>query len=163
MQLSAVVLIAVLASAPALAQGSKSRCTGDPPDSVALAQGPAYRDCDVDRPAALTGSPVRPDFSPPSSARGDGRCYTAEFQFVVDTLGRAELGTVRRRASNNIEFAQALEPTISQLRYVPARLGERAVRQVVLYKQSVTTRVVVTTSPGPPSSGAGRDRRPLGC
>jgi TonB family C-terminal domain len=52
-------------------------------------------------------------------------------QFVVDTMGRAELSTLKILMSSRQEFSQALRDALPQMRFSPARNGGRRVPQLV--------------------------------
>lgn len=52
-------------------------------------------------------------------------------QFVVDTLGRAEMRTFKVLVSSNPMFADAVREALPSMRYEPARLAGKRVRQVV--------------------------------
>jgi protein TonB len=52
-------------------------------------------------------------------------------RFVVDTLGRVEQGTVKIVESTHPAFALAVQAVLPQMRFSPARVGERKVRQLV--------------------------------
>lgn len=55
----------------------------------------------------------------------------ARLSFVVDTLGRVELETVRVIESTHPAFAVAVQAALPRMRFAPARVGGRAVRQLV--------------------------------
>jgi protein TonB len=52
-------------------------------------------------------------------------------RFVVDTLGRVEPGTVQVLESTHPAFAVAVQAVLPHMRFSPARVGERSVRQLV--------------------------------
>ena len=139
-------------AAPTSAQRRAVRCTGTPIDPLVVA-GPVYRDCDVDRPANLRGTAPQPAFTPATAEARDGRCFRAEFQFVVDTLGVPDLATLQAVSANHTGYAEAVRSTLTGLRYEPARLDGRPVRQIVVYRQSMAIRV---------STGGERGVRPPG-
>ena len=58
---------------------------------------------------------------PPERSR-PGQAAELVFAFVVDTLGRVELGTVETLATPDSATAQAARSNLSRIRYVPARL-----------------------------------------
>jgi hypothetical protein len=155
------LLLLVLAAVPATAQQLRRRCTGEPPDSSALQTGPVYRDCEVDRPARLRTGDLPVDFTPPAGNPGSGRCYRAEFQFVVDTTGRPEPLTVRPGRSNDRGLEDALRGSLDQLRYEPARLANRRVRQVVIYSRAVAP--IVRVSPDEERTGLPAVRSSANC
>ncbi len=144
---------AAAALSPANAQQRKGRCTGETPDSAWLAAGPVYRDCEVDRKASLRGSPPKPQLS--AGARLPNKeCYHAGFEFVVDTSGVPELGTVRPHPRNDQFLEDAVRAQLPQLRYEPARRDGLAVRQLVVFEQSVGVmfRVSVSGRPSEPAN-----------
>lgn len=51
--------------------------------------------------------------------------------FVVDTLGRVELASVDVRASAHEAFSEAVRAVLPRLRFAPARVAGRPVRQLV--------------------------------
>ncbi|MGQ0703655.1 MAG: hypothetical protein ACT4PM_11040 [Gemmatimonadales bacterium] len=150
MRAGAILVLALTLAGTASAQKGKVRCTGEPADSALLADGPVYRDCEVSRPAELRTSDFPIDFKPPPAATGGvpGACYKAGFQFVVDTVGRPELPTLRPLAGNDRALEEALRPGLSQLRYEPARLGGLRVRQIVIYSRAVEPIVRVSPTDG---------------
>ena len=52
-------------------------------------------------------------------------------QFVVDTSGLLELDSFKVLKSTHVLFTQAVRQTLSQLRYSPAEVGGRKVRQLI--------------------------------
>lgn len=155
------LLLLALGAAPASAQQLKRRCTGEPPDSSALRPGPVYRDCEVDRPARLRTADLPVDFTPPAGNLGGARCYRAEFQFVVDTTGRPEPTTLRPGRSNDRGLEEALRGNLDQLRYEPARLANRWVRQIVIYSRAVAP--IVRVSPDEERTGLPQVRSSANC
>ncbi|NOT07697.1 MAG: hypothetical protein HOP28_05745, partial [Gemmatimonadales bacterium] len=120
------------------AQDRDKKCTGAPPDSLALAAGPVYRDCEVDKKADLRSRNLVLNYlALPTTPPADDRCLRAEFQFVVDTLGRVELPTVALTSANSTALADMIRPIVDSLRYRPARLADRPVRQVVVFGSAV--------------------------
>lgn len=135
----------------------KRRCQDTPIDST-NPSAPVYRECHVDRKAKPRGSAPRMDFTPSSSGPS---CYRATFEFVVDTIGRPELATVRRVSTTDETFGRAAESIIGGLVFEPARLGGVPVRQVTKYESTAAvSRVVVSSVGGRPSAGSA-PRRPL--
>jgi hypothetical protein len=56
---------------------------------------------------------------------------TARFQFVVDTLGRVELPSVRELERTRGAFGLAVRSALPRMRFTPALVGGRPVRQLV--------------------------------
>ena len=140
MRVVPLALALLLLPAAASAQRRNGRCTGEPVDTTAADA--IFRDCDVDR-AAKPRSEVRPMIRPEVLGNSGG-CYTAEFEFVVDTTGTIEPDDLRLVRSTSTELADALKAVLPALRYTPAIRNGQPVRQRVRYKQSVVTRVVVS-------------------
>ena len=83
----------------------------------------------VDKQAlAMPGSPVPayPEFLRSSGVEGE-----VVIEFVVDTLGRVESGSLREVRSTHALFARSVEQVLPRLRFVPAEAGGRRVRQWV--------------------------------
>ena len=133
-----ILFCLVLAATPLAAQTSKRRCTGEAPDSALLQSGPVYRDCEVDKPARLRTVDLPLDYNPTTGGLGTTRCLRAEFQFVVDTIGRVEPATVRPGNSNDRGLENAVRGNLGQLRYEPARKDGAKVRQVVVFARAVS-------------------------
>lgn len=145
--------LAVLMSSPLLAQRAKRGCPAISADSAGDGA-VVYLACQVDREAKPRGIAPRIDWTPPVGDLRDGRCFRAEYQFVVDTLGIPDVATIRDAGANDANFQQAVRDAIPRLRYSPALLNGLPVRQLVSYQQSVALRVVASSSPSsrPPSS-----------
>jgi len=154
-----VIVLAVTTSPSAAQQRRGGRCTGDAVDSTTMAMNAVYRDCDVDRTAKVSNT-IRPVFQPDQSGLRAG-CFRTELEFVVDTTGRPEMGTVKRVSDNSPELTEAVKTALPGLRYEPAQRDGQPVRQIVRYKSSVAVRTVVSSSPGGPPSGA--SMRPPNC
>lgn len=67
----------------------------------------------------------------PDILRQSGVAGRVRVRFVVGTDGRAELGTVEILEHSHAAFADAVRHVIPRLRFTPARVGTRSVRQVV--------------------------------
>jgi protein TonB len=93
------------------------------------AGGDVYFEWQVERLALLrpgSRGPVYPDL-----LRGAGIEGTVLVQFVVDTLGRADLRTLQILQSEHAFFTSAVKRALEQMRFVPAEVGERKVPQLV--------------------------------
>ena len=103
---------------------------GDSPSSAApnVSDGQPLTEPYVDRAVvALPGSsPRHPSLLQSAGVEGDVRA-----QFIVDTLGRVEQGSVRILESTHESFAQAVRDALLRARFVPAEVGGRKVRQLV--------------------------------
>lgn len=138
--------LVALTSSPLVAQRSKRGCPDVAADSAA-GRVPTYLACQVDREAKPRGTAPRLDWTPAAGELRDGNCFRADFQFVVDTLGIPEFATIRDVGATNAGFQQAVRDVIPRLRYFPAQLNGVPVRQLVAYRLSAGTRVVVRSSP----------------
>lgn len=90
---------------------------------------PAYFEFQVERPAA-----VRPD-SPlpvyPPTLKAAGTTGNVLVQFVVDVDGVPDVHTFTVLKSDHALFSQAVRDALPRMRFVPARIEGRTVRQVV--------------------------------
>jgi len=132
------VLALILASTGAGAAQETRKCAGVAPDSVWLSIGPAYQDCEVDKPARLRGSEPRLDLDPVRLG-SDSSCKRVTLVFVVDPRGSVELASVRTMASDHPELEAAVRATLAHLKYAPARKAHYPVRQVMEYSRAVAT------------------------
>jgi hypothetical protein len=107
----------------------------------------------VDERATVTAANARPDFQPMRSENG---CFTAEVEFVVDTLGVPEQGTQRLVRATTPAFGDAVLAIVPSLRYQPARLAGARVRQIVSERRTAQVgTIVVAKGSAPPPSMAG--------
>ena len=107
--------------------GTPSR-SGTPGPGALPSVGVLFAD-QVDIPVVLdTRSPL-PRF--PQMLESAGVEGMARLSFVVDTLGRVEPGTALVLESTHPAFAIAVQATLPRMRFAPARVGGRAVRQLV--------------------------------
>jgi TonB family protein len=82
----------------------------------------------VDDPVRVMEQP--PLRYPPTLAQA-GITGRVELEYVVDTSGRAEPGSLRALASTRPEFEAAARAVVLGSRYRPARLHGQVVRQLV--------------------------------
>lgn len=88
-----------------------------------------YFDFQVEKPAAsLPGSPG-PRY--PDILRSGGVEGTVLAQFEVDTTGRINIASFRVLRSDHAMFEQAVRSALPNLRYLPAEIGGRKVKQLV--------------------------------
>jgi protein TonB len=88
----------------------------------------AYDSREVDRQvAALAG--IVPEY--PASLRAAGIEGEVRAQFVVDASGRADIGSLRILSSTNELFAEAVKRALPKMKFIPARIGSRAVAEMV--------------------------------
>ena len=81
-----------------------------------------------------TATPRYPTMLQSAGVEGDVRA-----QFVVDTLGRVERGSVRVLDTTHDLFASAVRDALTRARFTPAEAGGRKVRQ--LAEQVFTFRI----------------------
>jgi protein TonB len=99
-----------------------------PPPAVAP-RGAAYFEFQVEKQASPLPSSAQPTYPPAlRSANLPGEVIA---QFVVDTSGFVELDSFKVLESTHALFTEAVRQTLSQLRYSPAEVGGRKVRQLV--------------------------------
>jgi protein TonB len=113
---------------------SRPESTGGAPNA---AGGPPLTEPFVEQVVvALPGTAPRyPDMLRQAGVEGDVRA-----QFVVDTLGRVELGSVRVLEATHDQFAAAVRTALSsRARFKPAEAGGHKVRQLV--EQTFTFRL----------------------
>lgn len=91
--------------------------------------GGAFLDSQVEVQVALDPRSPMPRY--PQLLRDAGVEGATLVRFVVDTLGRVEQGTVRMIESTHPAFALAVQAVLPQMRFSPARVGEKKVRQLV--------------------------------
>jgi periplasmic protein TonB len=80
----------------------------------------------VDRAPRLTGRALEPRYPPVLRDAGIEGHVLAEF--VVDTLGRAELATLRFPELSNALFGDAVREAITRYRFTPGEMAGRKVR-----------------------------------
>lgn len=156
MRLPWIVVGLVVVATPAFGQRANRRCASTPIDS-SIASAPVYQACHVERVAREMGVPPDIEWSPGAGEVRNGACFRAEYKFVVDTLGLPDLSTVQVVSSSNAGFSQAVSEVIPELRYTPARLAGRPVRQVVTYRRSAG---VVVAAQRSGSMGGASARQP---
>jgi hypothetical protein len=98
---------------------------------------PLYRNCAVSISARRVANDVRPEFWPTSRDRS---CFLAVVELAVDTLGRPEPRTARVVRASDPGYAAAVLAIVPALRFEPARLGERRVRQIYELREVLLVR-----------------------
>jgi uncharacterized membrane protein YgcG len=98
---------------------------------------PLYRACAVSVKARVVTNDVRPEFRP--SAR-DRSCYSATIDVAVDTAGRPEIRTARVVRTTDPMYGHAVLAILPALRFEPARLGGRPVRQLHQLREVLVVR-----------------------
>ena len=83
----------------------------------------------VDRVPRIVGNPVPPTF--PSFMRDRGVGGRVSIQFVVDTLGRAEMHGLRVVEASDSLFAQSVRAVLPRYRFTPGEVRGQKVRTLV--------------------------------
>ena len=96
---------------------------------VDVGEDPTYFEFQVEKP--VRARPDQPAPRYPESMRSSGIQGEVLIQFVVDTLGHAEMSTFKVLRSNAAEFTNAVRGTLPQIDFFPAELNHRKVRQLV--------------------------------
>lgn len=90
--------------------------------------GGAYFEFQVETPASYAGG-MAPRF--PEAAKASGTSGEVLAQFIVDTSGRAEVASYKVLKASDPQFAAAVREALPDMRFTPARVKGRAVRQLV--------------------------------
>ena len=104
------------------AVGTDSHGLTDHPDGV-------LEERYVDRAPHILGTPVQPVF--PMSLRERGINGHVAVQFVIDTLGRAEMGGLTIVEATDPLFAQSVRTVLPRYRFSPGEVGGQKVRTLV--------------------------------
>jgi hypothetical protein len=102
-------------------------CDRSDQDTTRYLHLPLYRACAVTVAARRIPSDMRPEFFPASRDRS---CFSALIEFAVDTLGRPEARSARLVKATDPSYGAAALAIVPGLRFEPARLGDRRVRQI---------------------------------
>ena len=110
-----------------VAGGTSKGVEGGKPQLVANNDQPFF-EFQVEKPAqALPGSQPRyPDILRQAGVEGEVLA-----QFVVDTSGRAEMGSYKVLKTTHELFGSAVKNALPGMRFIPAEVGGRRVRQLV--------------------------------
>jgi hypothetical protein len=106
-------------------------------DTSRYLHAPLYRACAVTVAARRVANDVRPEFFPASRDRS---CFAALIEFAVDTLGRPEVRTARLIRASDPSYGAAALAIVPALRFEPARLGDRRVRQIFELREVLVLR-----------------------
>jgi periplasmic protein TonB len=107
--------------------GGSSKGVGDGPAPVQSDQ--AYFEFQVEKPVVAapgSGQPSYPDMLRSAGVEGEVLA-----QFIVDTTGRAEPGSFKVLKTSHELFAQAVKNALPRMRFLPAEIGGRKVKQLV--------------------------------
>ena len=103
--------------------------TGTADGPTGRGAGGEYSQFQVDLPARLSPRSPLPRY--PEALRRLALAGTVRMTFVVDTLGRVEMATVRVLEAAHPAFEASVRSTLPRMRFEPARIGDRPVRQLV--------------------------------
>lgn len=98
-------------------------------ESGAVSTGGTFRADQVERQVALMPGSLPPRY--PEALRSSGVEGQVVAVFVVNELGRAEADSIRFARSDNRLFKEAVKESLRRMRFVPAEIGGRKVRQLV--------------------------------
>jgi TonB family protein len=101
----------------------------DLPDIDAMPSGKVYVDAEVDRMVQRDPTSAAPEYPPFLMENHIEGSLTVEF--VVDTTGTADSASLRVLHSSHPAFEQSLRLALPHMKFVPAELGGRLVRQWV--------------------------------
>ena len=102
--------------------GTGGRGLGGPPDGV-------LEERYVDRAPHILGAPIQPVF--PTTLRERGINGHVSVQFVIDTLGRAEMNGLRIVEATDPLFVQSVRAVLPRYRFSPGEVGGQKVRTLV--------------------------------
>ena len=97
--------------------------------SRGIESGSAIDEALVDRTPRLL--PGAPDPRYPNSLRSSGMSGQVVVRFVIDTLGRAELGTLTTVEATHVLFAESVREALGRFRFTPGEAAGRKVRTMV--------------------------------
>src|SRR5262249_49985488 len=101
----------------------------DFPDVDAIPTGKVYVDAEVDREVQRDPTSAAPEY--PSYLQENHIEGSLTVEFVVDTTGSADSTSLKVIHSSHPAFEQSLRAALPHMRFVPAELGGRLVRQWV--------------------------------
>lgn len=123
-------------------------------------RGEVFTAADVDVRARLDSASFAPDF--PDSLWREGAGGRVMAEFVVDSIGVVEPGSVRIVASSDSRLDVSVRAALLDATFVPARRGSRAVRQLVQFPVVFEPRGAppAVTAPAAPPARASEHGRP---
>ena len=107
---------------------SATQIGGGVRDSV-VPDGQVYFDFQTEKPVMQASNSVAPAY--PDILRQAGVEGEALVSFVVDTSGRVDQATFKVIRTTHELFASAVKNVLPRMRFIPAELGDRKVRQLV--------------------------------
>jgi hypothetical protein len=138
---------------------AERRGPGPPLPAASDSAPPIYLTCQVDRDAREVRGPGVLNWEPQAGEVTPTSCFRVELRFVVDARGVPEPGTITLVSTNNTGFGAAFLALAPDLRFSPAQLKGRPVRQVMTYRESVGVRTSIVSNMGIGSSTPSRTTR----
>ncbi len=114
-------------SGKGVAGGTAAGVAGGKP--IDLTSNQTYFSFQVEKQVEPIGSTQQVAF--PEALRSSGVGGDVQAQFVVDTLGRVETGSFKVLKASNDLFGSAVRSHLPRMRFYPAEVGGRKVRQLV--------------------------------
>lgn len=114
---------------PSTGVGDPNAPVGAPSTPTGSGSGDPLGAAEVDVPAALLPRSPLPRY--PFSLQSARLAGSVRARFVVGTDGRVEMSSVQILESTHPAFAEAVRAVLPRMRFRPARVGHRAVRQLV--------------------------------
>jgi protein TonB len=118
-----------IGAVPSTGAGDPDAPPGPATPVAGSTSGDALGAAEVDRPALLLPRSPRPRY--PEIVRPLRLEGGVRVRFVVGTDGRVEMSSVRILESTHPAFAESVRATLPRMRFRPARVGDRPVRQLV--------------------------------
>ncbi len=116
--------------------GTDKGVVGAPPPPVAPVGDQPYFEFQVEKQVSLRPGTAGPRY--PEMLRSAAVTGSVSAQFVVGTDGRVEMDTFKVLESDHDQFTQALRQALPRMRYFPAEIGGRPVKQLVQQSFSFT-------------------------
>ena len=88
-----------------------------------------YFDFQVEKPAEMLPDQPKPKY--PSVLESSGIAGEVQAQFVVGQDGRADMDTFKALKSSNELFTQSVKSVLARMRFSPAMIGGKPVKQLV--------------------------------
>ncbi len=115
-------------SGKGVAGGTSKGVLGGTPQAITNTEA-TYYDFQVEKVAAQipnVGNPVYPEMLKNAGIEGE-----VQVQFVIDTTGRADINTFKVLKSAHPEFTKAVRDALPKMRFFPAEVGGKKVKQLV--------------------------------
>jgi periplasmic protein TonB len=123
-----VVFIACTTSSKQIASAPAATPDAAPMHATESESPPAYFEFQVEKPAGPMLGNKGPIY--PRELRDAGTQGEVLAQFVIDTLGRAEMPTFKILRSSHGAFSESVKEAVAAMRFTPAELHGRKVRML---------------------------------